>query len=204
MSKTSKSYMVSIKYLPLLLLSLPAKAQLFGQANKQKQYYEQQIAAYNALRAELKQGYGIIKNGLGGIRDINTSELNAHTAYYNALKTPSAAVKNNSQVKDILKYQEYIVTLFSRISDESTYVKHVKAKVWTDCSHDLSDLQNLLSSQLQLSDDERLKRLSAIHAAMLDKYEFSQSFSNQLKTLAIQRQREANDTQTLTSLYENH
>ncbi|WP_139112965.1 hypothetical protein [Mucilaginibacter sp. PPCGB 2223] len=195
--------MAFIKYLPLLL-ALPAKAQLFGQASKQQQYYLQQIAAYNMLHAELKQGYGVIKNGLGGIRDINTAELNAHTAYYTSLKTPSAAIKNNGQVKDILNYQSYINSLFSHITDQSDYVQNLKAKVLTDCSHDLSDLQNLLSNQLQMSDDERLKQLNTIHASMLDKYEFTQNFSNQLKTLALQRQRETNDAQTLNGLYENH
>jgi len=201
--------MASIKFIPMLLLALPAKAQLFGQAAKQKQYYMQQIAAYNAFHAELKQGYGVIKNGLGGIRDINTAELNAHTAYYHALTTPSSAVKNNTQVKDILNYQQYISTAFSQsfsglTTDETTYVASVKNKVLTECSHDLSNLQNLLGSQLQLSDDERLKRLNAIHVAMLDKYQFSQSFTNSIKMLALGRQQSANDTQTLQSLYENH
>jgi hypothetical protein len=201
--------MVSIKYLPLLFLALPAKAQLFGQANKQKQYYEQQIAAYNALHAELQQGYGVIKNGLGGIRDINTAELNAHTAYYTAFKTPSTAVRNCSQVKDILTYQNYISSLFSQsfsglTSDETTYMRAVKSQLLNDCSHDLTDLQNLLNSQLQLSDDERLKRLNAIHASMLDKYEFSRSFTDHIKLLALQRQGAANDTQTLKKLYESH
>jgi len=208
--------MASIKLIPLLLLAGTAKAQsfsasdLFGQANKQKNYYMQQIAAYNAFHAELKQGYSVIKNGLGGIRDINTAELNAHTAYYHALTTPSSAVKNNTQVKDILNYQQYISTAFSQTfsgltSDETNYVQAVKTTVLNECSHNLSDLQNLLATgKLQLSDDERLKRLNAIHAAMLDKYQFSQSFTNSIKMLALGCQQSANDTQTLQSLYEKH
>jgi len=201
--------MASIKFIPMLLLALPAKAQLFGQAAKQKQYYEQQIAAYNALHIELKQGYGVIKNGLGGIRDINTAELNAHTAYYTSLKTPSSAVKNSTQVKDILNYQSYITLAFGQnfnglTTDETAYVASVKNKVLTECDHDLTDLQNLLNGTLQLSDDERLKRLNAIHASMLDKYQFSQSFTNSLKALALGRGQDHNDTRTLKSLYENH
>jgi hypothetical protein len=206
--------MASIKFISLILLATTAKAQsfsfsdLFGQAGKQKNYYLQQIAAYNALHAELKQGYNVIKNGLGGIRDINTAALNAHTAYYTSLKTPCPAVKNNTQVKDILNYQTYISSIFSQTfsgltSDETTYVASVKNTVLTDCNHDLTDLQNLLNSPLQLSDDERLKRLNDIHASMLNKFQFSQSFTGSLKILAIRRQQNSSDTQTLTRLYEN-
>jgi hypothetical protein len=207
--------MASIKYIPFLFFVSAAKAQsfsvsdLFGQANKQKNYYMQQIAAYNALESEIKMGYGVVKNGLGGIRDINTAELNAHTAYYHALTTPSLAVKNSSQVKDILNYQSHITTAFSQsfaelTTDETNYVTAVKSNVLNECNKDLADLQNLLSSKLQLSDDERLKRLSAIHASMLDKYQFSQHFTNSIKMLALARQQETNNNQTLTQLYENH
>ena len=208
--------MASIKYIPLLLLATSANAQsfsfsdLFGQASKQKNYYLQQIAAYNALHAELKQGYNVMKHGLGGIRDINTAELNAHTAYYTSLKTPSASVKNNNQVKDIVAYQSYINAAFSQnftglTPDESNYVQSVKTGVFAACNKDISDLQNLLATgKLEMSDDERLKRLNAIHAGMLDKYEFSQSFTHSLKILAIRRQQQSNDAQTLTNLYANH
>lgn len=202
--------MAYIKYIPILFLSLPVKAQLFNQAYKQKQYYEQQIAAYNALHAELKQGYNVCKNGLNDIRDINTAELNAHTTYYTSLKTPSESVKNNSQVKDILNYQSYISSVFSQTFSgltpyESNHVDAVKTNILNECSHDLTDLQKLLrSGQLQMSDDERLKRLNAIHASMLDKYQFSQSFTNSIKLLVIHRQQEKNNAQTLTNLYANH
>jgi len=170
----------------------------------------QQIAAYNALRSELNQGYKVVKNGLGGIRDINTAELNAHTTFYNSLKAPSAVVKNNTQVKDIMNYQSYITAAFNQTfsgltTDETGYVAAVKAEVLNDCNQDLTDLQNLLTAgKLQLSDDERLKRMNTIHAAMLDKYRFSQSFTNSLKILAIRRQQNSNDAQTLSNLYENH
>lgn len=200
----------------LLLLPVSASAQsfsfsdLFGQASKQKNYYMQQIAAYNALQSEIRQGNNVMKNGLGGIRDISTAELNAHAAYYNSLKTPSSAVKNNTQVKDISNYQTYITTAFGQsysglTSDELNYFQSVKTLVLNECSHDLSDLQNLLTAgKLQLTDDERLKRMNTIHASMLDKYQFTESFTNSLKTLAIHRQQTLNDNQTLQAVYENH
>jgi hypothetical protein len=209
--------MASIKYTALLLLFAGAAnaqsfsfSDLFGQASKQKNYYMQQIAAYNALESEIKMGYGVIKNGLSGIANINTAELNAHTAFYSSLKTPSSAVKNSTQVKDIFNYQTYISNAFAQSfgglsSDEFNYVQSVKTEILKECSKNLTDLQNLLTSgKLQMSDDERLKRMNAIHAAMLDKYQFTQSFTNSLKMLATGREQSINDNQTLQALYENH
>jgi hypothetical protein len=103
---------------------------LFGQANKQKNYYMQQIAAYNAFESELKQGYNVIKNGLSGIQAINLAELNAHSAYYTSLKQPGSTVKNSSQVQDILQWQTDIVGSFSSLgenlsglsADEQSYI----------------------------------------------------------------------------------
>lgn len=199
----------------VLMISAPvAKAQfsfsdLFGQANKQKNYYMQQIAAYNAFESELKQGYNVIKNGLSGIQAINVAELNAHSAYYASLKQPGSAVKSNTQVQDILTWQTDITNNFSQnftglTTDEQSYVLLVKNNLLVECSKDLADLQNLLNTSLQMKDDERLKRLAQIHEAMRDKYAFSQNFCSSLKILAAQRQQGTNDAQTLKNLYETN
>lgn len=183
---------------------------LFGQAGKQKKNYEAQLLALQSFESELKQGYNVIKNGLSGIRDINTSELNAHSAYYQSLKQPSAAVKNNTQVQDILNWQTEIVSSFSQTfnglsDDERQYIASVRNGVLQECNADLTDLQNLSSTgQLQMTDDERLKRLNRIHSAMLDKYRFARSFCNSVKLLAAQRQQETNETRTLKSIYETN
>ena len=210
--------MASIKKIILLVLlagcSLRLSAQsfsfgdLFGQAGKQKNYYLQQIAAYQAFESELKQGYNVVKNGLNGIRDINTAELNAHTAYYQSLKQPGSSVKNNTQVQDILNWQTEINTSFNQsftglTTDEQSHINTVKIALLQACNKDLTDLQNLLQSgTLQMTDDERLKRLAQIHTAMLDKYEFSRSFINSIRLILAQRQQDINETQTLKSIYE--
>jgi hypothetical protein len=210
--------MASIKKITtLLLLAATAtlgKAQsfsfgdLFGQAGKQKNYYLQQIAAYQAFESELKQGYNVVKNGLNGIRDINTAELNAHSTYYQSLKQPGSSVINNTQVQDILNWQTEINVSFSQsfpglTTDEQNYTATVKASLMQACNSDLTDLQNLLQSgTLQMTDDERLKRLAQIHKAMLDKYEFSRSFINSIRLLLAQRQQNLDETQTLKSIYE--
>jgi hypothetical protein len=209
--------MESIKLtVALLLVTVGAEAQgfsfgdLFGQAGKQKKYYLQQIAAYQAFESELKQGYNVIKHGLGGIRDINTAELNAHTAYYQSLRSVSSPVKNSNQIADILNWQQEINNSFNQsftgiTDDEQAYISTVKTGILNACNADLIDLQNLLTSgKLEMTDDERLKRLAQLHAAMLDKYQFTRSFCNSIKLLIVQRQQSINETQTLKNIYENH
>jgi hypothetical protein len=209
--------MASIKlkvFIFLLFITTGAAAQgfsfgdLFGQAGKLKKNYLAQIAAYQAFESELKQGYNVVKNGLAGIRDINTAELNAHTAYYQSLRTVSGPVKNSNQMADILNWQLEIDNSFSQsfnglTGDEQGYIATVKTKVLADCNADLSSLQQLLTSgKLQMTDDERLKRLAQLHAAMLDKYEFTRNFCNSVKLLAAQLQQSINETLTLKSMYE--
>lgn len=182
---------------------------LFGQANKQKQYYMQQIAAYNAFESELKQGYGVIKHGINGIASINTTELDAHNIYYASLKLPSAQVKNSTQIQDITQWQLVIITQFNSVSqvngltsDEQSYVTGVQSGILKNCSSDLTDLQNLMApGTLQMTDDQRLKRLAKIHKSTQDKYEFTLNFCNTVRLLAIQRQKGTNETQTLKNLY---
>jgi len=185
---------------------------LFGQANKQRQYYLQQIAAYNAFESELKQGYGVFKNGITGIANINTAELNAHSSYYASLKQPGAQVKNSTQVQDIMQWQLVIISQFSSVSqvsgltsDEQTYVSGVQNGILKTCSNDLADLQHLMApGTLQMTDDQRLKRLAKIHKSMQDKYAFTLCFCNTARLLGIQRQQGSNETPTLKDLYGTH
>ena len=212
--------MVSIKKTGVLALfvasslQLPAQSfsfgDLFGQTGKLQKNYLTQIAAYQVFQSELKQGYQVIKHGLGGIRDINTVELNAHSSYYQSLAQVNGTVKNDPRVPEILRWQGEINGSFSKTitgltSDEQSYWTDVKAGVFKACTMDLTDLQHLLQNgDLQMTEDERLKRLAKIHASMLDKYQFTQSFIASARLLVVQRLHEVNDTQTLMKLYENH
>lgn len=214
--------MASIKKIvSLLLLCATAnlsKAQgfsfsdLFGQANKQKQYELQQIAAYNAFESELKMGYNVVKHGLSGIAAINTAELNAHNAYYGSWRQPGAPIKNSTQVKDMIAWQSAIIRQFTTMEhvtgltpDEQNYIGVVQTNLLKGCNEDMADLQNLLQAGvLQMTDDQRLRRLDQIHTDMQDKYQFTQRFCGTVRLLAAQRQQETNDTQTLKKLYETN
>ncbi|MFB9843940.1 hypothetical protein [Mucilaginibacter ginsenosidivorans] len=183
---------------------------LFNQAAKQKQYYLQQIAAYQVFQSELKMGYNVMRHGLNGIAAINTAELNAHDAYYQSLRQPGTAIKNSTQVQDIIQWQAEIISSFSQpfiglTANEQTYISLVQTNLLKDCGEDMADLQNLLrAGTLQMTDDERFRWLTRLHADMQDKYQFTQSFCGSARLLAAQRQRDTNAKQSLRNLYETN
>ncbi|SEN05695.1 hypothetical protein SAMN05192574_102319 [Mucilaginibacter gossypiicola] len=220
MFKASKTCMASIKKTWILIflvascLRLSAQSfsfgDLFGQAGKLQKNYLAQIAAYRMFESELKQGYNVIRHGLGGIRDINAAELNAHSSYYQSLVQVNSAVKNDPRLAGMLQWQRDINGSFNQpvkglTGDEQTYWANVKAAVLKGCNDDLTNLQHLMQEgDLQMTDDERLQGLAKIHASMLEKYEFTRRFIAAARLLVAQRQHEINDTQTLVKLYENH
>jgi len=54
----------------------------------------------------------------------------------------------------------------------------------------------ITDGSLQMKDDERIKRIDALHAEMKDRYVFEQHFTNEANELAIQRFIDANDVRT--------
>ena len=58
----------------------------------------------------------------------------------------------------------------------------------------------ITSGQLEMTDDERIKRIEKIYLDMQDKFAFTASFSNEMSVLAIQRlteQTELNYSRTI-------
>jgi hypothetical protein len=196
--------MASIKITAaLLLFSVCAQAQTFGewfnQKSTQKKYLLQQIAALNTFRSELKAGYNVAKHGLGSIGGFNTTEYDLHNSYYASLNCASPAVKNNSQVKDILSYQQDINTKLNTLP-ANDYYNAVKAAVLKDCGQQLDELQQVLSG-MSISDADRLKRISAIYTDMLSNYHFVSRFCYQASLIEIDKTNQPKDLKTLKKLY---
>jgi hypothetical protein len=190
-----------------LLFGLTVKGQTFAewfdQKNTQRSYLLQQIAAFNAYGTVLKSGYNIAQNGLGSIGNSVTSEFNLHTAYYNRLGTASSQVKNNPQIKDILLWQQDIITAFKGLSQD-TYQQQVRSAVLKDCDNQLAELQKLITDgKVQMGDADRIKGINKVHTAMLSNYQFTVSFCNQAKAISVNKQHETNDAAILKQYYGN-
>ena len=159
----------------------------FAQKKTQKKYLLQQIAALQTYMATAEKGYKIASDGIHTISNIKNGEFNLHSLFFNSLKTVNPKIKNAAIVAEIIAYQIAIVNKFKNISkqnlntDEVGYISKVYSNVLAEGLKDINALITIITdNQLQMTDDERIKRIAALHTGMQDKFMFSQSFVNDL------------------------
>jgi hypothetical protein len=199
-----------------VILSTGLKAQTFAewfrQSATQKKYLLQQIAALQVYIGYMQKGYSIAKEGLNAISVIKHGEFSLHKDYFNSLKTVNPKIKNYSKVADIVVLQVNIIKTYKEAAKqlkrsgtfnagEMVYINGVFDRLLDDCTKTIDALITVTTSgELEMKDDERLKRIDAIHSAMQDKYTFVQGFSNEAKLLAASRISEQKDIQTIRAL----
>lgn len=183
-----------------------------AQGAKQRKYLLQQIAALQVYIGYVQKGYFIAKQGLNTISDIKHGEFNLHKDYFNSLKTVNPKIKSYSKVADIIALQVNIIRVYKEAAkqvkqsgsfavSEISYINGVFERLLDDCTKTIDALITVTTSgELEMKDDERLKRIDALYNDMQDKYTFVQSFSNEAKLLATSRISEQNNIQTSRAL----
>lgn len=185
------------------ILSTGTKAQTFAewfrQSATQKKYLLQQIAALQVYIGCVQKSYSIAKQGLNAISDIKNGEFNLHKDYFKSLKTVNPKIKNYSKVADIILLQVNIIKIYKEAAKqlkhsgtfnagEIIYINGVFDRMMEDCVKTIDALITVITSgELEMKDDERLKRIDALYSDMQDKYTFVQGFSNEAKFLAASR-----------------
>lgn len=200
----------------VVLLSACVQAQTFAewfrQSATQKKYLLQQIAALQVYTGHVQKGYSIAKQGLNAIGDIKGGEFNLHKDYFNSLMTVNPEIQKYGKVADIAQLQVKIIkTCKEAIKQvkqsgsfnvrEINYIVGVFERLLEDCKKTIDALITVTTSnQLEMKDDERLRRIDALYAGMQEKSTFVQAFSNEAKLLAASRIREEADIQTIRAL----
>lgn len=211
--KSRKLMAFTIMTVAASALATTVKAQTFAewfrQKSTQKKYLLQQIAALKVYEAYYKTGNNIAHNGLHSITGLLLSENGLHTTYYNNLSNVSPVVKNNKQVNDIMLWQKDILIRFGGLDKtgnlndrEKEYIIKVKSALFDDCDLQVTNLQNLVTAnRLKMGDEERLRHIGVIHAAMENNYRFASAFSDQIKMYGLRRIQESNNTMTEKKIY---
>lgn len=184
-------------------------AEWFEQSKTQIKYLEQQIAALNACEVQCRQGYLMLKNEWGSIKNWKNSEYALHSTYYNSLSQVNPQVKNSTDISSIQSEQQSIIGQFSGLNgragltaQEQTYIGTVQQNLLAELNKDLTELQTVLTSgALVMSDDERIKRINKLTAAINDKYLFTCTFCRQVRVLLLQRNVDGNDAAEIGNLY---
>jgi len=201
----------------IIALALPAShaqglKEWFNQKQTQTEYLLQQIAALQVYIGYLEKGYKIVQGGLNTIGDIKNGHFNLDKAFFDGLKTINPKVKNYARVADIITLNIQVIQLSGKALKEARtsnrfngkelgYVDKVFTGVTDGCGELIEELTGLLSpGNLQLSDDERIKRIDGVYAEMEDRYGFVNSFCADLSRMRLQRSQELRDASTLQKI----
>ena len=186
-----------------LVFSILANAQTLAEWTQQKEtqikYLLDQIAANNVSIDYLEKGYELAKTGLNTIQNIKKGDFNLHRDFFGSLEIVNPKIKTYTKVADIIAYQVRIVKNISTTiknlkesgqfnADELDYSKAVFENLLEECLKNVDELYLVITSgALQMTDDERIKRIDQLYTDMQDKYSFCQSFSEEHSVLAMQR-----------------
>lgn len=202
-----------------LFVVTSVKAQTLQEWTQQKKtqikYLLQQIAANKVYIEYLQKGYSIANRGITTIRKIKSGDFDLHYDFLSSLKAVNPTIKNSGKVVGIIALQikiirestqavERIREMNQFTTEETNYCSKVFDNLLEDCLKNLDELFMVISSgDLTMTDDERMKRIDKLYAAMQSKYGFCASFSNEMSLLAIQRlneQIEVNQSEILNGL----
>lgn len=169
------------------------------QKKTQKKYLLQQIAALHTYITYAKKGYDIVNKGVTTVRNIKKGDFNLHRDFFNHLKNINPKISRYVKVADIIAYQFRIIKQTKeavngiRVTKQFTaqevdYCVAVCNNLLTECGKTIDELVLIISDgQLEMKDNERLKRIDALYADMQDKYAFSSAFSEDMAILTMQR-----------------
>ncbi|WP_409415807.1 hypothetical protein [Flavobacterium sp. PS2] len=191
----------------LLLFAALFTCNIQAQA-KQQRMLLQQIAALQVYIGYAQKGYSVAKKGLGAINDFKRGEFNLHKGYLTSLKSVNPKIKKYAKVTEIIALHIKIIKNSNKIylqiqqddlfhGDEVDYIQRVFERLIENCDTNMDELLTIvLDGKLELKDDERIKRIDTIYQNMLDNYTFSESFSNQIKLMALSKVKELKEAKT--------
>lgn len=185
----------------------------FKQKKTQKKYLIEQIAAFQMYLGYVQKGYTIARQGLTTIGNIKKGDFNLHTDFFSSYTSVNPAIRNYSKVADIIAFQVKIIQSYKSTCKyvqsvnlyspaEIDFIYRVFSDLINNSSDDIDELITVVTAnELEMKDDERLRRIDAVYAGIQDKYAFAKSFGEEAKVLAVQKTKDKNNVETIRSLY---
>jgi hypothetical protein len=184
----------------------------FQQKKTQIKYLAEQIALLNTYGSAVNKGYKIAQEGLANIGKVKEGDFNLHRQHFASLTRVNEAVKNGGDMKDIEliyesiqrvyeKHRQFVRSCRQFSSGEMQYFSTLFKGVMEKANDTVEEGLLLLSDdQLQLSDDERIRRLTSLRNKIKDLYAFVASFEDDVTRVAILREMENRDIKRLRQL----
>jgi len=171
----------------------------FKQKKTQKQYLIKQIALLNTYAGYLKKGYDLAEHGLNIINNAKDGEFSLHRDFLGARKSVNPHLAKSAKVADIVAFQFLIVKRMKAVTKFSSntkgltpenvrYIASVYLNMIRLSDASLSELLDLaFSDRLEMTDDQRLKRIDGLHAETMDQVAFTKQFQTDVIILAHAR-----------------
>ncbi|HSZ33025.1 MAG TPA: hypothetical protein VK772_06925 [Puia sp.] len=171
-----------------------------------------QIAKLEIYIVDLEKGYKIAQEGLTTIGEIKKAEFNLHSLFFSSLESVNPSVAKYSKIAVLISDQLSIISAFKSLiqkinssgkltNSEIQYVQSVYSNLSDESTKTLNSLIAVLKDgTFEMTDDERIKRIDVIYNDMEDKYAFSQNFCTQTNQVCLLRTGKANELELLKIL----
>lgn len=186
----------------------------FRQKKTQKKYLLAQIAELQVYITYLEKGYKIAREGLNTVRSIRHGEWDLHQVFFASLKTVNPKIKQYAKAAAIVADQEYILSQYKNAwkdirnsgqftSQELDYCYKVFTDLLNKSALNVTVLLQLLSNnELEMTDDERIRKIDQIYAESEEQRVFVISFSDNFRIQAVNRLHNSQDVDRMKSLYD--
>ena len=173
-------------------------AEWFQQNSTRLKYYAEQVGALQAYLGQLQQGFQMASSGLGNIGSLKNDEFGMHSTYYSSLTMVNPAVLSMPEVAEIsalssanLKRVESAMDRYRKdgvlSADQVSTIGDVFKAAMREELQELKMLLTLVTTDgLQLTDDQRMSRVLAIHSSVRDRYGFVLSVTDKVDLLERQ------------------
>jgi hypothetical protein len=197
----------------LLLTSNPVRSQSIADLAAQLSLDAQKLSSIKSTLQDMYKGYESLRQGYTRVRDIARDNFNLHQLFLDGLWVLSAAVRNDPRIEVIIETEYHLVAIYqaasSRLAGSTAFtpqeLDYILSAFSAVLDRSLQSMQELTmvttDGQLRMSDDQRLQVITRIDTETRAQLSSLQQFDNSLTVQAAQRQKEANDINTLKSIY---
>ena len=152
---------------------------------------------------EIKKGYEILKDGYERINNVASGDYDLHKAFLDGLKSVSPQVQQYYKVAEIINKQKYIVDHYSDFfgyvngtdyfnPEEVEYLKHILDNLVSDSVEQTERLLMVITaSEMNMTDDERMKNIDRIHTEVSNQVEFMNVLDKRIFKIARGRDTES-------------
>jgi len=172
----------------------------------------EKLSQLKNILADMKKGYLLISSGYKAVKDIAEGNFSLHEVFLDGMMLVSPEIKKYHKVADIITDQGRIVSEYKRAfkrfqasdnfsKNDIAYLSVVYKQLFELSMDNLDELLTVItSSNLRMSDQERLAAIDRIFADTEEKLMFLRAFNDQAAMLDLQRSKERADVKGLSDV----